>query len=275
METADRVLTHHRAKIIRVLDVAVAVAAVATIPVTLVELRGGGNALILICDWIIWLVFVTEYVVMLRLPPQQGGFFGDKVLDHRNLRDWRNWVSITIIALSFPLLAPIFQFIRLVRVLRLARLGRIVAVATRGVGQTFGRRGVLYVAGLVVVAIILGGTLMATLEPTTVGGTDTLSGIWWATITTVGTGISGRGPESLEGRAIALVLMLSGVAFLTTLAGSIAAVFLSNVSTVDATKVHRQLDEIHRAVVKSGQDDSISGPASPTGKEGATGRANS
>lgn len=250
MDIADRVLTVHRAKIIRILDIAVAIAAIATIPVTLAELRDKTDALILACDWVIWLIFVTEYLVMLRLPPQVGGFFGDKALDHRNLRDWRNWVSIVIIVLSFPLLAPIFQFVRLVRVVRLARLGRIAAVATRGVGQTLGRRGVLYVAGLVIIAIILGGALMASIEPATVGGTDTFSGIWWATVTTVGTGISGRGPESFEGRAIALVLMLCGVAFLTTLAGSIAAFFLGNASAIETTKVGMQLDEIHAVVVR-------------------------
>jgi len=126
MDTADRVLTEHRAKIIRVLDAAVAIAAFATIPVTIVELNDVSNPLILACDWIIWLVFVAEYLVMLRLPPQEGGFFGENLLDRKNLHDWRNWVSIAIIVLSFPLISPIFQLVRLVRVVRLARLGRIV-----------------------------------------------------------------------------------------------------------------------------------------------------
>jgi voltage-gated potassium channel len=256
METADRGLTdEHVATIIRVLDVAVASAAVATIPITLVELRGNSTPLIIACDWIVWVIFVAEYLVMLWLPPKEGGF-GDRRADRRELRDWRNWVSIAIIVLSFPLLAPIFQFIRLVRVVRLARLGRIAAIATRGVGQTVGRRGVLYVAGLVIVAIVLGGALMTTVEPKIVGGTGTLSGIWWAAVTTVGTGIHGPGPETLEGRVIALLLMLCGVALLTTLAGSIAAFFLGKEVTVDAPRVQKQLDEIHEAVTKGTRDDS-------------------
>lgn len=41
-------------------------------PVTLAELRGDSNPLILACDWIIWLIFVAEYLVMLRLPPLAG-----------------------------------------------------------------------------------------------------------------------------------------------------------------------------------------------------------
>jgi voltage-gated potassium channel len=261
MVTADRVLTEHRAKIIRVLDAAVTIAAFATIPVTIVELHDVSNPLILVCDWMIWLIFVAEYLVMLRLPPQEGGFFGDNLLDRKNLHDWRNWVSIAIIVLSFPLISPVFQLVRLVRVVRLARLGRIVVVAMRGVGQTFGRRGVLYVAGLVIVAIILGGALMVTVEPSAAGGTDTLSGIWWATVTTVGASVNGGGPETFEGRLIALVLMLCGVAFITTLAGSIAAFFLGKESTSDAIKVHRQLDAIHEAVIRDSRGDSP--PSSP------------
>lgn len=248
MDRATRRLADHRATIIKVLDVAVAVAALATIPITVIELRGSTNGLILAIDWAIWLTFVAEYVVMLRLPPEEGGFSGPKALDRTNWKDWRNWMSVAIIVLSFPLLAPIFQFIRLVRVVRLARLGRVVAVAARGVGQTFGRRGVLYVAALVSGAIVIGGSLITAVEPAAVGNSDTFSGIWWAAVTTVGTGINEPGPKTFEGRTIALVLMLCGVALLTTLAGSIAAFFLGETS-VDAAKVHEQLDEIHRNVV--------------------------
>jgi hypothetical protein len=71
----------------------------------------------------------------------------------------------------------------------------------------------------------------------------------------VGTGINGPGPKTLEGRAIALVLMLCGVALLTTLAGSIAAFFLGSKSALQDAKVHERLDEIHRAVVSSPQAD--------------------
>ena len=77
----------------------------------------------------IWVTFVAEYVVMLKLGPEEGGFSGSTTLDRTNWSDWRNWISVAIIVLSFPLLAPIFQFVRLVRVVRLARLGRVVVVA--------------------------------------------------------------------------------------------------------------------------------------------------
>ena len=108
---------------------------------------------------------------------------------------------------------------------------------------------------LVTTAIILGGLLMTAVEPEAIGNSDSLSGIWWAAVTTVGTGINEPGPETLEGRAIALVLMLCGVALLTTLAGSIAAFFLGNASTEETTRMNRQLDEIHRGLVRSGDID--------------------
>src|SRR5688500_7005836 len=61
-------LHEHRAPIFKILDVAVAVAAVATIPVTVLQLRGDPNAWILAVDWLIWSTFVAEYLVMLALP---------------------------------------------------------------------------------------------------------------------------------------------------------------------------------------------------------------
>ena len=130
----DARLHQHRARIVKVLDAAVAVAAVATIPVTVLQLRGDQNAWILAADWLIWSTFVAEYLVMLRLPSEQGGFDGANQWDRRNFRDWRNWVSLVIIVLSFPPLDPLLRVVRLVRVARLARLGKIATVSTRGVG---------------------------------------------------------------------------------------------------------------------------------------------
>jgi hypothetical protein len=164
--------------------------------------------------------------------------------------DWRNWLSIGILAVTFPLVYPAFQFLRLIRVARLARIGRAAAVTTRALGQTIGRRGVIYVAALVGLAIFLGGSLMIALEPN-VGGDDLWSGVWWAATTTIGTGIGGPSPQTIEGRAIAIVLMLCGVAFVTTLAGSIAAYFLGQRQGGIDDDLHRKVADIHAIVLSA------------------------
>ncbi len=241
-------LNEHRTRIVKALDAAVALAAVATVPITVLQLRGEQNAWVLAADWLIWIVFVVEYLVMRRFPPAEGGFTGGNEYDRRNFRDWRNWVSVAIIVLTFPPLAPLLRLVRLVRVVRLARVGRIAAVSTRALGHTLGRRGVLYVFGFVVLAIVLGGAAITSVESAVAGGESLADGVWWATLTAVGAGVGQPGPESIGGRAIALGLVLCGVGFVSTLAGSIAAYFLGE-DEEDWAALHQRLDEIH-AVVK-------------------------
>lgn len=219
----DDLLHAHRDPIVKTLDAAVSVAALATIPIVFFQLEGEQSTALAVADWATWLVFVIEYVVMLLLPPGRGGFDGATLYDRRNWRDWKNWVSLAIIVLSFP---PLYPIVRIARVVRLARLGRIGLVSARAIGQTVGRSGVLYVAGFVVFAIIACGFAIASLEPDLIS--DWKTGIWWAAFTTVGTGISDPEPATPGGRAIALGLMLCGVALVTTLAGSVAAYFLGD-----------------------------------------------
>ena len=239
-------LNEHRARIVKALDAAVALAAVATVPITALQLRDEQNAWVLAADWLIWIVFVVEYLVMLRLPPEEGGFTGGNEYDRRNFRDWRNWVSVAIIVLTFPPLAPLLRLVRLVRVVRLARVGRIAAVSTRALGHTLGRRGVVFVFGFVVLAIVLGGAAITSVESAVAGGENLADGVWWATLTAVGANVGEPGPESIGGRAIALGLMLCGVGFVSTLAGSIAAYFLGEDDEKWAA-LHQHLDEIHAA----------------------------
>jgi voltage-gated potassium channel len=71
---------------------------------------------------------------------------------------------------------------------------------------------------------VVSGVVIWLVDPTafpTIG-----AGLWWAlqTVTTVGYG--DHLPSNSSGRAVAVVVMLSGIAFLTVATGAITAVFL-------------------------------------------------
>jgi voltage-gated potassium channel len=246
----DEEITEKERRLLTYLGRAVAVAAVATLPITIAELNGSGGPWVVAADWLIWLVFFTEWLLMMRFPPEAGGFTGAGAFDRHNWKDWRNWLSVLILVISFPLVYPAFQLVRMVRVVRLARIGRVTAVTTGALGKTLGRRGVVYVAAIVLSAIAVGGALMAELEPETVGGSDIWSGMWWAATTTVGAGIGASAPSSLEGKLVTLILMLCGVAFISTLAGSIAAVFLGGEDREAHATMREQVAELHGHLIE-------------------------
>src|SRR5688500_14012177 len=87
--------------------VAVLLGALLTVPVIVLEQQGITGPWLTAADWIIWLLFVAEFVVS-----------GRRVSDRRRyLR--RRWMTVAVIIVSFPPLPGL---------LSAARLGRLVLV---------------------------------------------------------------------------------------------------------------------------------------------------
>jgi hypothetical protein len=120
----------------QILEVGVIFAALGTIPLTIAQQRGDTSLPVLAGDWAVWSVFFIEYVVGVRLA------------ENRLAYTRRNWLSVAVILLSFPLLPALFALTRLARLLRLFRLVRLGAVGARGVRalrQALGRKGLVYI----------------------------------------------------------------------------------------------------------------------------------
>jgi voltage-gated potassium channel len=134
-------------------------------------------------DWAIWGIFAIEYVVLLATAPSRRAFVT------------RNWLTLVIVVVSFPLLpavldlARVARLARAVRLLRLLRLGAVAMVARPALKATLGRRVFLYLAVSTVILILAAAALMTDLEPITVHG-DYWSGVWWAIITVTTVGLS-------------------------------------------------------------------------------------
>jgi voltage-gated potassium channel len=121
-----------------------------------------------------------------------------------------------------------FGLIRLARLARFLRLLRLVGVTARAIGALrtiFWRRGVVCVVAISTFIILAGGAGLALLEPQTVRG-GLADGVWWAIVTASTVGYGDIAPTTIWGRLIAVVLLLSGVGLISTLAASITAYFL-------------------------------------------------
>jgi voltage-gated potassium channel len=108
-------------------------------------------------------------------------------------------------------------------VLRLARVARLV-IASKGARQLFDRLGrVALVAGSVMVA----GAVAAYYAEHPVNPEFATFGdsLWWAIVTLTTVGYGDIVPETTTGRIAAVMIMLTGVAVLGLLAGSLASFF--------------------------------------------------
>lgn len=182
----------------------------------LVELIWGSGGVFEFLGTAIWVIFIAEFTLRFTLAPRKLRFL------RRNV--------VTMVAL----LAPALRFLRALRILRLARglrLVRIVGTANRGLNalrRSFKRRGLGYMLIATGLVTVLGAGGMLAFEPARVvegGFTGYGDALWW-TAMLVSTMGSEFWPETAEGRVLALLLSLYGLAIFGYITASFATFFI-------------------------------------------------
>ena len=212
---SDSRITAARVVLVR-LEIAVILAALLSLPLTIVEINGQNGVSLHVADWIIWSVFAAEYLLALSLAENRRRYVRSA------------WLSLLVVVISFPLLPSVLAVVRLARVIRLLRLVRLVAFGARlvpALRSTIGRRGLVYVLALFLLLIVMAGATMSVVEPQTVKG-NLWDGMWWAIVTATTVGYGDISPTSPPGRLVAVALMLFGIGLTATLAASVAAYFV-------------------------------------------------
>jgi voltage-gated potassium channel len=158
-----------------------------------------------------WLVFLVDYVVHQRK------------LNHYT-RTWLGRFDLFVVVATAPwFLFPGLQPGQFVVVLRLARLARLV-VASKGSRRLFERLG--RVAILAAVVLVLASLVAYHAEhPTNPEFATVGDSLWWGIVTLTTVGYGDIVPETTTGRWAAVTIMVTGVAVLGTLAGSLASFF--------------------------------------------------
>jgi voltage-gated potassium channel len=123
-----------------------------------------------------------------------------------------------------PPFAPVaIQALRVFRLLRLLRVARGFELFSK----LLTLEGLKYVLALAVFLVVGGGTVFASVESHVGNYVSTWNGIWWA-IGTVSTEGSEIRTTTDAGRAIAIVLMLTGIGVFSILTGAVSQHFLAN-----------------------------------------------
>jgi len=238
----------------KVLDLAVVAGALATLPLTFFLEEGFRGTWLQVADWTIWIVFLLE--LLLRILWHE--------LSHRHLL-----FLVVVVVISFPLLPAALGLVRVVRLSRLLRLARVVGVTVRGLEEVravLGRESVLYVSAISTLVILAGAAGIAMLEPQTVHG-GFADGIWWAIVTATTVGYGDIAPTTFLGRAIAVLLMFTGVGLISTLSASITTHLLGQQNNAEQAAMKAQLDRLEQMVsaLRPGTDAGAPGPDASEG----------
>jgi voltage-gated potassium channel len=181
----------------------------AILPLIVVPQSGGWVGIVV--GIVTWLVFLVDYVVHVR-----------HLVRYRHT-GYGRFDLFVVIATAPWFLIPGAQAGRFVVVLRLARVARVI-VASRGSRRLFERLGrVVAVAGGVVVV----GSLVAYYaeHPTNQEFATVGDALWWGIVTLTTVGYGDIVPKTPTGRWAAVVIMVTGIAVLGVLSGSLASFF--------------------------------------------------
>jgi len=171
-----------------------------------------GNPVSVIIGVVSWAVFVVDFVVHERLLRRYLG-----------TRLGKFDLLIVILTAPWFLLPGTWPGGGLVVLLRLARLARLV-VASKRARQLFDRIGRVAV---VAVSVMSAGAVVAYYAEHPVNPEFATFGdsLWWAIVTLTTVGYGDIVPETTTGRIAAVMIMLTGVAVLGLLAGTLASFF--------------------------------------------------
>lgn len=161
--------------------------------------------------WLVWLVFAVDFAVRLKLAVDKRKF----------LRT--HW---------FDLLAVLLPMVRQLRVLRLIT---VLKVLNRRFAGNFRKRVGVYAAGITILVGLCASLAVLDAERNHPDATITTFGdaTWW-TLTTISTvGYGDRYPVTWEGRLVAALLMIGGIALLGVITGTIASWLVERMSGVE------------------------------------------
>ena len=181
-----------------------------------VELTSAQETAVSVASFAISVVFALDYATRLYLAPGRWQFVRTHPLD--------------LVVILLPFLRPL----RALRLLRLLRVASLLGVAQRRARRSLHARVSAYVASgvLVVVGVAAVAMVEAERDAEAANITNLPDALWWAATTVTTVGYGDRYPTTGLGRAIAVALMVVGIALLGVVTASVAAFFVSRLQDV-------------------------------------------
>jgi voltage-gated potassium channel len=212
------------------------IAALLVIPDLVLEeqpLRESWHVVAVVANWAIWLAFLIEFVAIVLLAS-----------------DWRAWMRRYPLALPMLILTPPFapgpiQALRAFRLLRLLRVARGFQFVSK---ELLTLDGVRYVAALAVFLVLGGGVALAQVETTAARPVSDWDGIWSA-IGFVTTNGESSTVHTDAGRAISIVLMLTGIGVFSVLTAAVAQRFVASRAVPEAEAEEARISAGEQAIM--------------------------
>jgi voltage-gated potassium channel len=189
-----------------------------------------------ITNWIIWLFFVLETVVLTSLVK-------DKWLYLRS-----NWMNLLIISAGLPLLWGGGAYAAALRSLRVLLIFPLLLTTSSTVRKVLSRNHLGTTLLVALAFTLMSGLLISGIDPS-IG--DVWEGIWWAWVTVSTVGYGDAVPHTAAGKVFGAIVIMFGVGFFSLLTASFSAYFVSRgeveIEQEEAEEIYR-LRDIERRI---------------------------
>ncbi len=185
-------------------------------------------------DWVVWLFFVGETVLLSALTRNRMQYL------------LTNWMNLVIILAGFPIVWNNTPLVGALRNLRLLLMVVLALGLSKTIHRFLMRNRLGTTLGIALVVVIVSGILITRIEPAM--GTI-WDGIWWAWVTVFTVGYGDIAPRSPPGRLFGGLLILFGVGLISLLTANLAA-FLIGSEVEKVEKEEKEADVLLKDVAE-------------------------
>lgn len=166
-----------------------------------------------IADWMVWLIFVFETVLLTRLVKKKS----------RYLRN--NWMNVLIIVGSVPLIWHYTPLAGLLRSLRLLLVVFLLTRLSKNIRAILGSHQLGSTLAVAFFTMAFSGIIITRLDPSMGNVWD---GMWWAWATMSTVGYGDVVPHNASARLFGALLILFGVVLVSLLTANISAYLIGD-----------------------------------------------
>jgi voltage-gated potassium channel len=190
-----------------------------------VDLTSGLSSALLIATYVIWGLFIFDYLLGLVIAPNRIGYLRQR---------WLSLIALTVPALRVLAVLRAFRAVQSLRFLRAANLARVLSSTNRALVHLrvfLGQRQLGMVIASTVVVIFAGSAGIYALEDSNQAGDASIESygdaLWWGAMmmTTIGSDIW---PQTAEGRVLAWLMAVYAFAVFGYITAFLASIFLAS-----------------------------------------------